>query len=228
MSSYGSHCNCGPTVPSEFLQIEANITAINNNPPYPDPSGSGYWMIYNPAKRKYELSDVPVPVYTGDINVDAIDGGDSTDFATGVKDKVLTTHLQMRSDTEDKWQANDPLLMMGELGLTTDGENKGRFKVGDGATAWSGLPYYGGGSGPSGDQYVTIEMLENGEVALPVATETRAGGIISSMGTNSIYVNPTTGAASVAALSVSKLSQDDGVILVLDGGDADDLASRTV
>ena len=218
-----NNCDCGDQVPSEFYQIERNITAINNNPPYPDPNGSGYWMIYNPSKRKYELSDVKVPVYTGDIDVDIVDGGDSTDFTTGVSNRVLTTHMQMRSDTEANWIANDPLLMMGELGLTTDGENKGRFKIGDGATAWSGLAYYGSGTTPGGDQYVTIDMLENGEVALPVATETQAGGIVSAMGTNAIYVNPVTGVASVASVSVNKLSQEDGSILVLDGGDADSL-----
>lgn len=218
-----NNCDCGDKVPSEFYQIERNVTAINNNPPYPDPNGSGYWMIYNPSKRKYELSDVKVPVYTGDIDVDVVDGGDSTDFTTGVSDKVLTTHMQMRSDIEANWIANDPLLMMGELGLTTDGENKGRFKIGDGATAWSGLAYYGSGTTPGGDQYVTIDMLENGEVSLPVATETQAGGIVSAMGTNAIYVNPVTGVASVASVSVNKLSQEDGSILVLDGGDADSL-----
>ena len=218
-----NNCDCGDKVPSEFYQIERNITSINNNPPYPDPNGSGYWMIYNPSKRKYELSDVKVPVYTGDIDVDIVDGGDSTDFTTGVSNRVLTTHMQMRSDTEANWIANDPLLMMGELGLTTDGENKGRFKIGDGATAWSGLAYYGSGTTPGGDQYVTIDMLENGEVALPVATETQAGGIVSAMGTNAIYVNPVTGVASVASVSVNKLSQEDGSILVLDGGDADSL-----
>jgi len=218
-----NNCDCGDQVPSEFYQIERNITAINNNPPYPDPNGSGYWMIYNPSKRKYELSDVKVPVYTGDIDVDVVDGGDSTDFTTGVSNRVLTTHMQMRSDTEANWISNDPLLMMGELGLTTDGENKGRFKIGDGATAWSGLAYYGSGTTPGGDQYVTIDMLENGEVALPVATETQAGGIVSAMGTNAIYVNPVTGVASVASVSVNKLSQEDGSILVLDGGDADSL-----
>lgn len=218
-----NNCDCGNQVPSEFYQIERNITAINNNPPYPDPNGSGYWMIYNPSKRKYEMSDIKVPVYTGDIDVDAIDGGDSTDFATGVSNRVLTTHMQMRSDTEANWIANDPLLMMGELGLTTDGENKGRFKIGDGATAWSGLAYYGSGTTPGGDQYVTIDMLESGEVALPVASETQAGGIVSAMVTNAIYVNPVTGVASVASVSVNKLSQEDGSVLVLDGGDADSL-----
>lgn len=221
MSSYGNKCDCGPAVPSEFYQIERNVTDINNNPPYPDPSGSGYWMIYNPRKRKYERSDVPVPVYTGSVEFDDINGGDSTAFTPGVHDRVLTTHIQSRSDTEANWKANDPLLAVGEFGLTTDGENKGRFKIGDGVNAWSGLEYYGTG-GASGD-YVTVEMLENGEVALPIASSSKAGGIVSSMGDNNVYVNSATGVAEVAALSVNKLSQADGTILVLNGGDADDL-----
>lgn len=215
-------CDCGSRVPSEFYQIERNVTAINNNPPYPDPSGSGYWMIYDPTKRKYELSDVPVPAVSGSIDIAAIDGGDSKDFATGLSNRILTTHMQMRSDTEDNWKANDPLLMIGELGLTTDGANKGRFKIGNGMTAWSGLDYYGGTT-PSGDQYVTIDMLENGDVSLPIATESRSGGVVSSEGENAIYVNPTTGEATVASLSINKLSQEDGSVLVLDGGDADSL-----
>ena len=217
-----NQCDCGNRVPSEFYQIESNVTAINNNPPYPDPSGSGYWMIYDPAKRKYELSDVPVPAVSGSIDIASIDGGDSTNFATGLSNRVLTSHMQMRSDAEENWKANDPLLMIGELGLTTDGANKGRFKVGDGMTAWSGLDYYGGTT-PSGDQYVTIDMLENGEVSLPIATENRSGGIVSSNDTNAIYVNSVTGEATVTSLSINKLSQSDGSVLVLDGGDADSL-----
>lgn len=215
-------CDCGSRVPSEFYQIERNVTAINNNPPYPDPSGSGYWMIYDPTKRKYELSDVPVPTVSGNIDIAAIDGGDSKDFATGLSNRILTTHMQMRSDTEDNWKANDPLLMIGELGLTTDGANKGRFKIGDGMTAWSGLDYYGGTT-PSGDQYVTIDMLENGDVSLPIAKGNQSGGIVSSSNENSIYVNSETGEATVSSLSINKLSQEDGSVLVLDGGDADSL-----
>ena len=215
-------CDCGSRVPSEFYQIERNVTAINNNPPYPDPSGSGYWMIYDPTKRKYELSDVPVPAVSGSIDIAAIDGGDSKDFATGLSNRILTTHMQMRSDAEDNWKANDPLLMIGELGLTTDGANKGRFKIGDGLTAWSGLDY-SGGTTPSGDQYVTIDMLENGDVSLPIAKGNQSGGIVSSSNENSIYVNSETGEATVSSLSINKLSQEDGSVLVLDGGDADSL-----
>lgn len=51
-------------VPSEFLQIEENITDANQHPPYPD--DSGYWMIWNTTKREYELSDIPVTAGGGD------------------------------------------------------------------------------------------------------------------------------------------------------------------
>ena len=50
-------------VPSEFYQIEQNITEINNHPPYPDISG--FWMIWNPATHQYELSTIPVPTEAG-------------------------------------------------------------------------------------------------------------------------------------------------------------------
>ena len=50
-------------VPSEFYQIEENITEINNHPPYPDISG--FWMIWNPQTKQYELSDIPVPTEGG-------------------------------------------------------------------------------------------------------------------------------------------------------------------
>lgn len=55
--------NAYDPVPSEFYQIEQNITEINNHPPYPDISG--FWMIWNPQTHKYELSDIPVPTEGG-------------------------------------------------------------------------------------------------------------------------------------------------------------------
>ena len=54
-----------PTVPSEFIQIEQNIIAINNNPPKPGPNG--YWMIYDPDTGEYEESDIPLPEGGGGI-----------------------------------------------------------------------------------------------------------------------------------------------------------------
>lgn len=46
-------------VPSEFYQIEANITSMNNHPP--KPGNNGYWLVWNVAKQEYEESDIPLP-----------------------------------------------------------------------------------------------------------------------------------------------------------------------
>lgn len=46
-------------VPSEFYQIESNITSMNNHPP--KPGDNGHWLVWNVAKQEYEESDVPLP-----------------------------------------------------------------------------------------------------------------------------------------------------------------------
>ena len=45
-------------VPSEFYQIENNITEMNNNPPYP--SADGYWMIWDTASHDYKKSGIQI------------------------------------------------------------------------------------------------------------------------------------------------------------------------
>ena len=58
----------------------------------------------------------------------------------------LKTRIQLRHDTEVNWQsvARTLIPLEGEACLTTDGENKGRVKYGDGVTTWGQLPYSGG------------------------------------------------------------------------------------
>ena len=46
-------------VPSEFYQIEENITEINNHPP--KPGNNGYWLIWNVVTGQYEESDISLP-----------------------------------------------------------------------------------------------------------------------------------------------------------------------
>jgi hypothetical protein len=43
-------------------------------------------------------------------------------------------------NTRSQWSATNPVLLAGEPGLESDTEN---LKIGDGRTAWSGLPYFG-------------------------------------------------------------------------------------
>lgn len=61
---------------------------------------------------------------------------------------TLNTRIQLRNDTEANWLlvADTEIPLVGEVCITNDGENKGRFKIGDGTSTWGQLPYSGGGS----------------------------------------------------------------------------------
>ena len=49
--------------------------------------------------------------------------------------------IQLRRDTAANWTAVNPVLLAGEAGYETD---TGAFKIGNGSTAWSSLPYANG------------------------------------------------------------------------------------
>lgn len=63
-------------------------------------------------------------------------------------DITLKTRIQLRNDTEENWLlvADTLVPLAGEFCVTLDGENKGRFKVGDGSSTWGQLEYSGGGA----------------------------------------------------------------------------------
>lgn len=46
--------------------------------------------------------------------------------------------MQLRRDTAANWTSNNPTLSAGEMGYETD---TGKFKIGDGSTAWTSLAY---------------------------------------------------------------------------------------
>lgn len=48
--------------------------------------------------------------------------------------------IQVRYDIQSAWEAENPLLRAGELGVETD---TSRAKIGDGQRLWSELPYVG-------------------------------------------------------------------------------------
>jgi hypothetical protein len=53
----------------------------------------------------------------------------------------IKTQILLRSDTAAKWQAANPKLGKGEVGIELD---TNKIKIGDNATAWNDLPYFGG------------------------------------------------------------------------------------
>lgn len=51
-------CGCDCKLPTEFYQVEDNVTEINNHPPYPGDNGK--WMIWDVNKHQYVESDIDV------------------------------------------------------------------------------------------------------------------------------------------------------------------------
>lgn len=58
----------------------------------------------------------------------------------------MAVQIQLRRGTAAAWTAANPILADGEMGIESDTDF---FKIGDGLTVWSGLPY-GGLSGTNG------------------------------------------------------------------------------
>ena len=63
-------------------------------------------------------------------------------------DITLNTRIQLRNDIEANWLlvADTAIPLVGEVCITNDGEHKGQFKIGDGATTWGDLPYANSGA----------------------------------------------------------------------------------
>lgn len=58
---------------------------------------------------------------------------------------TLKTKLYLRNDTTANWTANATVVLgKGEVGIEWIESGAPKIKIGDGATAWSALPYYGG------------------------------------------------------------------------------------
>lgn len=69
----------------------------------------------------------------------------------------MADRIQLRRDASTNWTTVNPILADGEVGLEQD---TSQFKIGDGVSAWTGLPY-GGLKGEPGLSAYTI-AVENG------------------------------------------------------------------
>ena len=55
-------------------------------------------------------------------------------------DKTLNIRIQLRNDTAEKWNTENPVLLKGEMGVETD---TGKTKIGNGTAHWKDLKYSG-------------------------------------------------------------------------------------
>ena len=106
----------------------------------------------------------------------------------------MAVQIQMRNGTASAWTSANPTLSVGEIGAETD---TGRFKVGNGSTAWNSLPYAVGmtwkGTWSSATTYAVNDVVYyNGSSYISIlagtnqnpATATSYWSIMSLAGTN--------------------------------------------
>jgi hypothetical protein len=66
---------------------------------------------------------------------------------------TITATIQLRRDTSANWTTNNPILLSGEIALSTDvlytGTDQPRYKIGNGVDTWLNLDYVPEGSGSS-------------------------------------------------------------------------------
>lgn len=55
------------------------------------------------------------------------------------KEKIVKVVIQLKRDSLDQWEKNNPILRAGEMSYVTD---LGKCKIGDGKTHWIDLPYF--------------------------------------------------------------------------------------
>ena len=56
-------------------------------------------------------------------------------------DNTINVRIKQKTDTENNWSKNNPVLLKGEKGLI---EGTGKYRIGDGTSKWSDLPLYEG------------------------------------------------------------------------------------
>lgn len=83
-------CECDCKLPTEFYQVEDNVTEINNHPPYPGDNGK--WMIWDVSKHEYVES-----------NIEASGSGTLVVTFTGSSDNIKADHTidEILQDSRD-------------------------------------------------------------------------------------------------------------------------------
>lgn len=91
----------------------------------------------------------------------------------------MAIKIQIRRDIASQWTTNNPILADGELGFETD---TGRLKIGDGATAWTGLIYrfeptndHGSLGGLGDDDHVQYHNDSRGDARYYTQTQLNTG-----------------------------------------------------
>lgn len=74
---------------------------------------------------------------------------------------TFDARFQMKRDTQEAWEKNDPVLLNGELILVDLPDGSFRVKVGDGSSRYKALPFRAEG----GSSHVEVTLLASGWAA---------------------------------------------------------------
>ena len=69
----------------------------------------------------------------------------------------MANRIQLRRDTSGNWSIANPILAQGEMGYETD---TNQFKIGDGVTVWTNLPYFASGGGGGGGEESSVRLAK--------------------------------------------------------------------
>lgn len=103
----------------------------------------------------------------------------------------VQTRIQNRRDTAANWTSTNPILASGEIGVES---NTGKFKIGDGSTAWTPLLY-----APAGLASTTTSLVGGAAGSLPYQSAANtttmlsvgtSGQVLMSTGTAPSWVTP--------------------------------------
>lgn len=86
-------------------------------------------------------------------------------------DKILKTQILLKNDLAAKWEANNPILDQGEMGIEYD---TNKFKFGNGTTHWNDLPYAGADATTLQIKSSQVIMDKNFVFTQPMGTVTQA------------------------------------------------------
>ena len=142
---------------------------------------------------------------------------------------TITAQIQLRRDTVANWTSNNPILLAGEIALSTDllytGTDQPRYKIGNGVDTWLNLDYVPeGGSGSfvpytGATQDVDLDTFGLNAKFLSVKGNSGAGHL----GLKHQSVNATAGGQETVLFAGS----DGELYYKNDGGSVVQVASRT-
>ena len=122
----------------------------------------------------------------------------------------VNTTVQLRRGSGENWNSINPTLSNGELGLNTDNQ---LFKIGDGLTSWTSLPYYPGIPLASGTGIGLSYNTDTNNIVtgITVSNAIKAGSNISlSLSGNDIVI---------AGSSPTTISAGTGIVVAQSGDD---------